>query len=95
VAKKPDSVAVFFVILILGALIGSVIGEVIVALALIYLFSLSDALSAMLVSSVTLRLSLLVLAGGMAVLFILGMVLRKASVWDDREEAAHRGEEAR
>jgi hypothetical protein len=33
VAKKPDSVAVLFVILILGALIGSVIGEVIAALA--------------------------------------------------------------
>jgi len=48
---------------------------------LIYLFAVSQALTALLVSSVTLRLSLLALAGSASVLFIFGMVLRKAPVW--------------
>jgi UDP-GlcNAc:undecaprenyl-phosphate GlcNAc-1-phosphate transferase len=58
---------------------------------LIYLFSLSHALTALLVSSVTLRLSLLALAGSASVLFIFGMVLRKASAWraGPSEEANH------
>ncbi len=47
---------------------------------LIYLFCLSHAFTALLVSSVTLRLSLLALAGSASVLFIFGMVLRKAPV---------------
>jgi len=51
------------------------------AVLLIYLFSLSHALTALLVSSVTLRLSLLALAGSASVLFIFGMVLRKAPAW--------------
>jgi len=51
---------------------------------LIYLFAVSHALTALLVSSVTLRLSLLALAGSVSVLFIFGMVLRKAPVWDTR-----------
>ena len=51
------------------------------AVLLIYLFSLSHALTALLVSSVTLRLSLLALAGSASVLFIFGMVLRKAPTW--------------
>ena len=51
------------------------------AVLLIYLFSLSHALTALLVSSVTLRLSLLALAGSASVLFIFGMVLRKAPIW--------------
>ncbi len=51
------------------------------AVLLIYLFSLSHALTALLVSSVTLRLSLLALAGSTSVLFIFGMVLRKAPAW--------------
>jgi hypothetical protein len=92
---KAGSVAVLLVILILAALIGSVIGEVIAALALIYLFSLSEALSGLLVSSMTVRLSLLALAGGAGALLIFGVILRKAPVWDEREEAVHRGEEAR
>ncbi len=49
---------------------------------LIYLFAISQALTALLVSSVTLRLSLLALAGSVSVLFIFGMVLRKAPVWE-------------
>jgi UDP-GlcNAc:undecaprenyl-phosphate GlcNAc-1-phosphate transferase len=61
---------------------------------LIYLFSLSHALSAVLVSSVTLRLSLLALAGSTSVLFIFGMVLRKAPLWEGQEEAPDRGQEA-
>ncbi len=48
---------------------------------LIYLFALSHALTALLVSSVTFRLSLLALAGSVSVLFIFGMVLRKAPAW--------------
>lgn len=51
---------------------------------LIYLFAVSHALTALLVSSVTLRLSLLALAGSASVLFIFGMVLRKAPVWEPR-----------
>jgi UDP-GlcNAc:undecaprenyl-phosphate GlcNAc-1-phosphate transferase len=47
---------------------------------LIYLFSLSHAFTALLVSSVTFRLSLLALAGSASVLFIFGMVLRKAPI---------------
>jgi UDP-GlcNAc:undecaprenyl-phosphate/decaprenyl-phosphate GlcNAc-1-phosphate transferase len=50
------------------------------AVLLIYLFSLSHALTALLVSSVTLRLSLLALAGSTSILFIFGMVLRKAPI---------------
>jgi len=49
---------------------------------LIYLFAVSQALTALLVSSVTFRLSLLALAGSVSVLFIFGMVLRKAPVWE-------------
>ena len=49
---------------------------------LIYLFAVSQALTALLVSSVTLRLSLLALAGSVSVLFIFGMVLRKAPSWE-------------
>ena len=48
---------------------------------LIYLFACSHALTALLVSSVTFRLSLLALAGSLSVLFIFGMVLRKAPVY--------------
>ena len=48
---------------------------------LIYLFSLSQAFTALLVSSVTFRLSLLALAGSGSVFFIFGMVLRKAPAW--------------
>jgi UDP-GlcNAc:undecaprenyl-phosphate GlcNAc-1-phosphate transferase len=62
---------------------------------LIYLFSLSHALSAVLVSSVTLRLSLLALAGSTSVLFIFGMVLRKAPVWDEAGARADRNDEGR
>jgi UDP-GlcNAc:undecaprenyl-phosphate GlcNAc-1-phosphate transferase len=63
---------------------------------LIYLFSLSHALTALLVSSVTLRLSLLALAGSASVLFIFGMVLRKAPAWGAgaSEEGPNRGQEA-
>jgi hypothetical protein len=63
---------------------------------LIYLFSLSHALTALLVSSVTLRLSLLALAGSASVLFIFGMVLRKAPAWGTgaSEEGPNRGQEA-
>jgi UDP-GlcNAc:undecaprenyl-phosphate GlcNAc-1-phosphate transferase len=50
------------------------------AVLLIYLFSLSHAFTALLVSSVTFRLSLLALAGSASVLFIFGMVLRKAPI---------------
>ena len=49
---------------------------------LIYLFAGSQALTALLVSSVTFRLSLLALAGSVSVLFIFGMILRKAPAWD-------------
>lgn len=59
---------------------------------LIYLFALSHALTAALVSSVTLRLSFLALAGSASVLFIFGMILRKAPAWDGAEEA-DRGQE--
>jgi UDP-GlcNAc:undecaprenyl-phosphate GlcNAc-1-phosphate transferase len=59
------------------------------AVLLIYLFSLSHALTALLVSSVTFRLSLLALAGSASVLFIFGMVLRKAPAW--RGGAAEEG----
>jgi UDP-GlcNAc:undecaprenyl-phosphate GlcNAc-1-phosphate transferase len=57
---------------------------------LIYLFAVSHALTALLVSSVSFRLSLLALAGSVSVLFIFGMVLRKAPVWQaaaSKEEA--------
>jgi UDP-GlcNAc:undecaprenyl-phosphate GlcNAc-1-phosphate transferase len=66
------------------------------AVLLIYLFSLSHALTALLVSSVTLRLSLLALAGSASVLFIFGMVLRKAPPWEAgaAEEGPGRGQEA-
>lgn len=62
---------------------------------LIYLFSLSNALTALLVSSVTLRLSLLALAGSASVLFIFGMVLRKAPVYrvGASEEGPNGGQE--
>jgi hypothetical protein len=65
------------------------------AVLLIYLFSLSHALTALLVSSVTLRLSLLALAGSASVLFIFGMVLRKAPVWRAKtsEEGLNDGQE--
>jgi UDP-GlcNAc:undecaprenyl-phosphate/decaprenyl-phosphate GlcNAc-1-phosphate transferase len=63
---------------------------------LIYLFALSQALTALLVSSVTLRLSLLALAGSASVLFIFGMVLRKAPAWGaGASEGADRGQEDR
>ncbi|MFB3818416.1 MAG: glycosyltransferase family 4 protein [Candidatus Methylomirabilales bacterium] len=61
---------------------------------LIYLFAVSHALTAVIVSSVTFRLSLLALAGSAAVLFIFGMVLRKAPPWEGQEEASDRGQEA-
>ncbi len=64
---------------------------------LIYLFSLSHALTALLVSSVTFRLSLLALAGSASVLFIFGMVLRKAPTWGcgASEEGPIRGQKTR
>jgi UDP-GlcNAc:undecaprenyl-phosphate GlcNAc-1-phosphate transferase len=64
---------------------------------LIYLFCISHALSAMLISSVTFRLSLLALAGSASVLFIFGMVLRKAPPWrgEAPEETSGRGQENR
>ena len=73
---------------------GRNLGRVEVVL-LIYLFSLSHALTAVLVSSVTFRLSLLALAGSASVLFIFGMVLRKAPVWGvgASEEGPNRGQE--
>ena len=60
---------------------------------LIHLFAVSQALTALLVSSVTFRLSLLALAGSVSVLFIFGMVLRKAPAWDTaaRDEEPSRG----
>ena len=60
---------------------------------LIYLFCVSHALMAVLVSSVTFRLSLLALAGSASVLFIFGMVLRKAPAWraDTHEENSDHG----
>ena len=60
---------------------------------LIHLFAVSQALTALLVSSVTLRLSLLALAGSVSVFFIFGMVLRKAPVWETaaREEESTSG----
>jgi UDP-GlcNAc:undecaprenyl-phosphate/decaprenyl-phosphate GlcNAc-1-phosphate transferase len=65
------------------------------AVLLIYLFAASQALTALLVSSVTLRLSLLALTGSASVLFIFGMVLRKAPVWGIQapEEGSDRGKE--
>jgi UDP-GlcNAc:undecaprenyl-phosphate GlcNAc-1-phosphate transferase len=64
------------------------------AVLLIYLFSLSHALTALLVSSVTIRLSLLALAGSASVLFIFGMVLRKAPAWNSGPaEEANSGQE--
>lgn len=50
------------------------------AVLLIYLFSVCHALTAALVTSVTLRLSLLALTSSVAVMFIFGAVLRKAKV---------------
>ncbi|MGH7412432.1 MAG: glycosyltransferase family 4 protein [Candidatus Methylomirabilis sp.] len=50
------------------------------AVFLIYLFALCHALTATLVTSVTLRLSLLALASSAFILFIFGAVLRKAKV---------------
>ncbi len=50
------------------------------AVLLIYLFSLCHALTAALVTSITLRLSLLALTVSGTVLFIFGMILRKARV---------------
>lgn len=50
---------------------------------LIYLFALTHALTAALVTSVTLRLALIALAISASVLFIFGMVLRKADVYGD------------
>jgi hypothetical protein len=44
---------------------------------------------------VTLRLSLLALAGSTSVLFIFGMVLRKAPVWDEAGARADRNDEGR
>jgi UDP-GlcNAc:undecaprenyl-phosphate GlcNAc-1-phosphate transferase len=64
------------------------------AVLLIYLFSLSHAFTALLVSSVTFRLSLLALAGSTSVLFIFGMVLRKAPAWgSETPEGLGRGQE--
>ena len=61
---------------------------------LIYLFGLSQAFTALLVSSVTFRLSLLALAGSASVLFIFGMVLRKAPAWGGgASEGSDRGQE--
>ena len=61
----------------------------------VYLFSLSHALTALLISSVTLRLSMLAMTGSACVLFIFGMVLRKAPAWGAGapEEEASRGQE--
>ena len=50
------------------------------AVLLIYLFTLCHALTALLVSSITFRLSLMALAVSATVLFILGMILRKAKL---------------
>lgn len=50
------------------------------AVLLIYLFAICHALTAALVSSVTLRLSLLALTASAAIMFIFGAVLRKAKV---------------
>lgn len=50
------------------------------AVFLIYLFALCHALTAALITSVTFRLSLLALAVSVSVLFIFGMVLRKAPI---------------
>jgi len=52
------------------------------AVLLIYLFAASHTMTALLVSSVTFRLSLLALAGSASVLFIFGMILRKVPAWD-------------
>jgi UDP-GlcNAc:undecaprenyl-phosphate GlcNAc-1-phosphate transferase len=49
---------------------------------LIYLFAGSHALTALLVSSVTLHLSMLALSGSLSILFIFGMILRKVPVWE-------------
>ena len=67
------------------------------AVLLIYLFSLSNAFTALLVSSVTFRLSLLALAGSASVLFIFGMVLRKAPAWEAgaSEEGPNGGQKTR
>lgn len=58
---------------------------------LIYLFALTHALTAALVTSVTLRLALLALAISASVLFIFGMVLRKADVYGDGAAALEAG----
>jgi UDP-GlcNAc:undecaprenyl-phosphate GlcNAc-1-phosphate transferase len=50
------------------------------AVLLIYIFSICHTLTAALVSSITLRLSLLALASSAAVLFIFGAVLQRAKV---------------
>jgi len=50
------------------------------AVLLIYLFSLCQALTATLITSITLRLSLIALTVSVAILFIFGMILRKANV---------------
>jgi len=55
------------------------LGEMEVVL-LIYLFSLCQALTAALITSITLRLSLIALTVSVAILFIFGMILRKANV---------------
>lgn len=60
---------------------------------LIYLFALTHALTAALVTSVTVRLALIALAISAAVLFIFGMVLRKADVYGDGGKAAAPQEE--
>jgi UDP-GlcNAc:undecaprenyl-phosphate GlcNAc-1-phosphate transferase len=62
---------------------------------LIYLFAACHAMTALLVSSVTFRLSLLALAGSVGVLFIFGMILRKIPAWDrpSPAEGAQHGEE--
>ena len=58
---------------------------------LIYLFALTHALTAALVTSVTLRLALLALAISASVLFIFGMVLRKVDVYGDGAAALEAG----
>jgi len=50
---------------------------------LIYLFALTHALTAALVTSVTLRLALIALTISASILFIFGMVLRKVDVYGD------------
>lgn len=60
---------------------------------LLYLFALTHALTAALVTSVTLRLALIALAISASVLFIFGMVLRKADVYGDGGKTARPDEE--